>query len=68
MTHKCIKEMNDMLAEHNTRLAETIDFSGNKRELLQLSTVKFDEKVRKKPVTVFANYCPFCGTALKGMT
>ena len=65
--HKCVEEMNDRLREHNTRLAEAIDFSGKERELIQLATVKADAKVRKKPAAVFASYCPFCGVELKGM-
>lgn len=67
MTHNCIKETNELLKEHNGTLATAIDFSGEGRELIQISTSKADPKARKKPPSLFATYCPFCGKALKGM-
>lgn len=63
--HKCVQEMNDLLRSNNTRLVQTISVTS--RELIQVATEKADTKVRKKPVLVFASYCPFCGQALKGM-
>lgn len=68
MTHRCIEETNELLKEHNAVLSVAIDFSGKGRELVQLSTAKLDSKVRRKPPSIFASYCPFCGKALKGMT
>jgi len=67
MIHKCIKEINEQLTEHNGILSLAIDCSVEKRELIQLSVEKLDLKVRKKPPALFASYCPFCGKALKGM-
>jgi thiol-disulfide isomerase/thioredoxin len=63
--HTCVKEMNDLLEPNNTQLAQVLSVTG--RELVQVATEKRDSKVRKKPVLVFASYCPFCGNALKGM-
>lgn len=63
--HKCFTEMNDLLRKHNGMLAVAIDFSGKGRELIALSVEKADAKVRKKPPSLFATYCPFCGVKLK---
>jgi hypothetical protein len=62
--HDCIERMNEQLKEHNTALAGAIDFSGKNRELIQVATVKADSALRKKPSTLFASFCPFCGNAL----
>jgi hypothetical protein len=64
--HDCIKSMNEGLKPYNTQLSMAIDFSGKNRELIQLATVKADNAVRKKPASVFASYCPFCGVKLAG--
>jgi hypothetical protein len=62
--HTCVADLNEKLAEHNTRLADTISFSSEPRELIQLTTVKADEKKRGRPVLMYASYCPFCGVKL----
>lgn len=54
----CMETTNAMLREkHNTILAFT--FGTPSRTVL--STMKFDEKKRGKPVAMIASFCPFCG-------
>lgn len=65
--HTCLTEMNDLLREYNTQISGVIDFSGLNRELVQISTAKFNDKIRKKPRVLFATHCPFCGIKLKGI-
>lgn len=64
MSHDCVKQINELLAPSNTRLAEAISFSSNTRELIILATVKADDKVRRKPALFFASFCPMCGVKL----
>jgi hypothetical protein len=66
--HTCFKDINEKLKQYNTRLAVNIDVSGQNRELIQVATVKADIDVRKKPSTMFASHCQFCGVKLKGST
>ena len=62
----CVTEINEKLTEagHNTRiktpliLTKSLDLRGTKLEIV---TEKADRNVRKKPVSVFSTYCPFCG-------
>lgn len=63
--HDCVKQINDLLVPHNTRLAMAFSFSEPSRELIALRTEKVDSKVRGKPVSFFAAFCPFCGVKLK---
>lgn len=66
--HKCVETINAELKEkHNTVLTPVIDFSSQERELLLVATSKADSAKRGKPQAMFANFCPFCGTKLKGM-
>jgi hypothetical protein len=65
MSHDCVKEVNEKLAEYNTRIAEAFSLTGSQRELIPLLTVKADDKVRRKPVQMYASYCPFCGVSLE---
>ena len=65
--HGCVANTDALLAEHNTRLAVAIDFSGKGRELIQIATAKADDKVRRKPIAMFASYCPFCGVKLNSV-
>lgn len=54
----CMEATNKMLREdHNTILSFT--FGTPSRTVL--STMKFDEKKRGKPVAMIASFCPFCG-------
>lgn len=54
---ECKKEVNGVLAEHNTKLMENLL---NGRDVF-IETVKLDDKKRGKRKYMFASYCPFCG-------
>lgn len=63
MACDCISEMDELLAEHNTRLA--VQFLFRERGSVARPVVA-SERVQtgrgtKKPVTVVPNFCPFCG-------
>lgn len=64
MSHDCVKRINEQLAAYNTRLPIALNIENPKREMIALATVKADDKVRLKPVTMYASYCPFCGVKL----
>lgn len=66
MSHDCLKRVNEQLAARNTRVELAFSLDNTERELIPLLTVKVDEKVRGRPVRVFATFCPFCGQKLKG--
>lgn len=66
MSHDCIKRINEQLSEHNTRIATALSIYETSRELIQITTVKANDAVRKKPAMMFASFCPFCGINLKG--
>jgi hypothetical protein len=62
--HDCVARINEMLAEHNTQLAEFITFGNATREPIALMTQKADAKKRGKTVNFFASFCPMCGVSL----
>jgi hypothetical protein len=64
--HDCVARLNKQLAEHNTCLAFALSFSAPSRELIQVTTVKARDEVRKKPMALYASFCPFCGVKLEG--
>lgn len=64
--HDCVQRINEQLSSYNTRLGSAISFGDQTRELIPILTVKADEKVRRKPASMFATYCPFCGVKLGG--
>lgn len=66
MSHDCIKRIDEQLAEKNTRIATAFSFADPERELIYVQTTKADSSVRGKPASLFATFCPFCGTKLKG--
>lgn len=60
----CIATTNDALCESNTCLVLSmmIDMKGGKtRTELTVPTKRINSKIRKGPLVVVANYCPFCG-------
>ena len=63
--HDCVRRINEQLKPHNTALAGAICFSEPERELIQVATVKADQKMRVKPRLMFASFCPFCGVNLR---
>lgn len=65
-THDCIVNINALLKDRNTQIATGFSLSDPKHELIQVATAKADSSVRGKPAVLWANFCPFCGVALKG--
>lgn len=65
-THDCVKRVNDQLREYNTQILTAVSLGDPERELIAIGTIKADHQVRKKPVAMYASYCPFCGVKLKG--
>lgn len=63
--HDCVDRLNGKLAEFNTRLPFAISFDEPSREMIRVSTVKAKEDVRKKPMALYASFCPFCGVNLR---
>lgn len=61
---ECADRIDEKLAEHNTRLVRAIVFSnsrnGNPNILLQTEQVE-SGRGKKKAVSMFPSYCPFCG-------
>lgn len=64
MSCKCIEQVNEQLAEHNSALdlAQTMDFGPplRIRVHLQIATRKIHPS-RKPAKAVLASFCPFCG-------
>jgi hypothetical protein len=59
--HKCFKETNAALAEHNTKLVQNILNPNH----LVIATDTIEKKRGQRAKVVIASYCPFCGKALK---
>jgi len=62
---ECIETVNEKLLEagHNTKIKmPMLMLSGTARP--RVVTEKSDTDVRKRPIDVFASFCPFCGVAL----
>ena len=61
----CIKTVDEKLNEagHNTRIKLPLMIGGG-AERPMVETEKADRDVRKKPISVFATFCPFCGDKL----
>lgn len=61
----CIERVNEKLKEANmnTVIDLPLIISGNRFGVGRccVETRKLDEKNRKKPVSLFATFCPFCG-------
>lgn len=60
----CLDKANKALVPHNTVVVTcyTMDFvTGKQGESLLLHTSKLDSKNRKKALTLYINYCPWCG-------
>lgn len=60
----CIPKLNEMMAEHNTKLDELTMFSmstGNTRSSLHVVTSKVDSRKKGKAKVMLVTFCPFCG-------
>jgi hypothetical protein len=61
----CIKQVDERLKEHNTRLVKQcmFDMEGmNATVELAIPTEKIDRKIRGRAKSVGGNYCPFFGS------
>jgi len=64
VSHDCIKRINEQLAEYNTAISVALSIESPSRELIVVGTHKINDSVRKKPMSMFASFCPFCGIKL----
>ena len=55
----CIDTVNKLLEEQNGEVLCSHLLKGGRIAIIEL--VKKDNKVRKKPGTMLATFCPFCG-------
>jgi hypothetical protein len=66
MACNCADETDKFLAEHNTQLTRAMVFNKVGRENnpdLMLRTEQIETgRGKKKAVSMFVTYCPFCGT------
>lgn len=70
MTCKCVEVVNAKLAERNTRLTQPMLLSGEAGDPpVMIETHQIETgRGKKKAISVFATYCPFCGKAYKEET
>ena len=64
----CRTKINEQLVPYNTKIAPIfcIDPKGPVRMPWPISTVQIETgRGKKKAMTLFASYCPFCGVSLK---
>lgn len=69
MACNCTSEMNALLAEHNTRVCETMAFPSDGKPaytLPHIMTEKIEKRQRKGPALAIPTFCPFCGTEYAG--
>jgi len=62
----CIEEANKALAEHNTAIAPAMTVNTETMKTgvrITIPTKKVSSK-GKRPMTVFATYCPLCGVKI----
>lgn len=64
--HDCVRRVNEELKVHNTQIGWALSLGNPGRELIPVATIKADSSVRKKPMALYATYCPFCGNKLEG--
>ena len=57
----CIKNVDEKLAERNTRLTQALVFGNRSAPTIMLQTEVIEKKRGAKPVGMFLSYCPFCG-------
>ena len=57
----CIENIDNMLAEHNTKLALSITLGEKSMSLPTIQVEKLNAKVRKGPAAIVPTFCPFCG-------
>lgn len=63
MTCKCVETVNEKLASRNTRLTQAIVWGEFDHDALMLQTEQVEKgRGKRKAVSMFLTYCPFCGT------
>ena len=58
---ECIKTVNDNLSSANINTRIKVPFTMGDVSKCVVATEKEDSNNRKKPKTIFASFCPFCG-------
>lgn len=64
---ECVKTINKKLDEKGLNTVIDVPFQLNSdlstasTQRVSIVTAKKDRSVRKRPTSVFASYCPFCG-------
>lgn len=63
--HTCFETVDAMLATHNTQLTFPIMLTGDQTKRPMIETQQIETgRGKKKAVSMFATFCPFCGAAL----
>lgn len=66
MTCNCVEEVDQMLAERNTRIMRPIVFSEDQTFRPMIVTEQVETgRGKKKACGMFATFCPFCGERIK---
>lgn len=63
-TCNCVADFNKKLAEHNTRIIETIGIPRDGSRMFtrpMIRTEKIETRKRIGPMIAVPTYCPFCG-------
>jgi hypothetical protein len=63
--HDCVSRINEQLKVHNTKIGWAYSLSTPPQELIPILTIKAEDSVRKKPMALYASFCPFCGVSLR---
>lgn len=65
----CVAEFNRKLADHNTRIVETLGFPRDGSPAFTrptITTEKIESRKRGGPAIAVPSFCPFCGTPYQG--
>jgi hypothetical protein len=57
----CIENTNERLSKMNTVLVDTLTYFPDRTPMIALTTKNLDVSGGRKPVIIYAAYCPFCG-------
>lgn len=69
MTCNCVKDFNVKLADHNTKIVETLGFPRDGSPAFTRPTIqteKIESRKRVGPAIAVPSYCPFCGEGYAG--
>lgn len=65
----CVAQFNRKLADHNTRIVETLGFPRDGSPSFTrptITTEKIESRKRGGPAIAVPSFCPFCGTPYRG--